>query len=200
MTSTARPTLVEARPPAVRWRDAPDPHLVAQLSDVTPGRALDVGCGDGADVRWLARHGWQVEGLDESPETLERAARRVRETAPELEPAITWRRSDVVDDPPESEGYDLVACQVGDVPAGRLSRVVAGLASAVRRTGTLLVVGHAQPGAAAASSAPGPSADDVAALLDDSWLVDVCGTRPRTVALDGEPVTVHDTVVRATRL
>lgn len=200
MTSTARQTLVDSRPPAVRWRDAPDPHLVAQLSDVTPGRALDVGCSDGADARWLARHGWQVEGLDASAASLERAARRVHETAPELEPAITWRHADVVDDPPETEGYDLVACQVGDVPAGRLSRVVHGLASAVRRTGTLLVVGHAEPGVSAASPATVPTADEVAALLDGSWLVDVCGTRPRTVAVDGEPVTVHDTVVRATRL
>jgi 2-polyprenyl-3-methyl-5-hydroxy-6-metoxy-1,4-benzoquinol methylase len=30
------------------------------VTELPPGRAIDVGCGDGADAVWLAQHGWQV--------------------------------------------------------------------------------------------------------------------------------------------
>lgn len=55
------------RPP---W-DTPPP---AELKDViegpgalTPGHALDTGCGSGANVIYLATHGWRATGVDFSP-------------------------------------------------------------------------------------------------------------------------------------
>ena len=32
----------------------PNGALVAEVADLTPGRAVDVGCGEGADAVWLA--------------------------------------------------------------------------------------------------------------------------------------------------
>ena len=37
------------------WSGNPNPQLVAEVSGLTPGTALDVGCGEGGDVIWLAR-------------------------------------------------------------------------------------------------------------------------------------------------
>ncbi|MBI1198420.1 MAG: methyltransferase domain-containing protein [Phenylobacterium sp.] len=34
------------------------------LSDMPPGRLLDVGCGTGAYVAWMAREGWDAHGID----------------------------------------------------------------------------------------------------------------------------------------
>ena len=41
---------------------------------MTPGRALDLGCGEGADAMWLAGHGWRVTAVDVSQTALDRAA------------------------------------------------------------------------------------------------------------------------------
>ena len=48
------------------WSGHPNPQLVDRVAALTPGRALDVGCGEGADAVWLARQGWQVTALDVS--------------------------------------------------------------------------------------------------------------------------------------
>lgn len=48
----------------------PNPVLVSEATELPPGQALDVRCGEGADALWLARHGWQVTAIDVSPTAL----------------------------------------------------------------------------------------------------------------------------------
>ena len=48
------------------WSGRPNAALVSEVTGLEPGRALDVGCGEGADAVWLALHGWQVTALDVS--------------------------------------------------------------------------------------------------------------------------------------
>jgi SAM-dependent methyltransferase len=62
-----------------RWwhLSGPSPELLAALGDgwLRPGgRALDVGCGLGAEAGHLAAAGWQVTGVDLSQTALARAA------------------------------------------------------------------------------------------------------------------------------
>ena len=61
------------------WSGEPNPQLVAEVSALTPGTALDVGCGEGGDVIWLAQQGWRVTGADFSANGLARAARHAEE-------------------------------------------------------------------------------------------------------------------------
>jgi 2-polyprenyl-3-methyl-5-hydroxy-6-metoxy-1,4-benzoquinol methylase len=53
----------------------PNGVLVTEVSDMVPGQALDIGCGEGGDALWLARRGWKVTALDISRTALERAAK-----------------------------------------------------------------------------------------------------------------------------
>ncbi|NLF90535.1 MAG: class I SAM-dependent methyltransferase [Corynebacterium marinum] len=63
-----------------QWSGNPNEALVHEASDLTPGRVLDIGAGEGADAVWLAEHGWQVTALEPVAAAVERgrelAARR----------------------------------------------------------------------------------------------------------------------------
>ncbi|ROQ89582.1 methyltransferase domain-containing protein [Desulfosoma caldarium] len=52
------------------------PEVMEFLAHTPPGRALDLGCGTGTNAITLARHGWQVTGVDFSPQAIRRARRK----------------------------------------------------------------------------------------------------------------------------
>ena len=56
-----------------RWSGNPNATLVDVVAPLTPGRAVDLGSGEGADAIWLARQGWTVLGVDISPTAVTRA-------------------------------------------------------------------------------------------------------------------------------
>ena len=49
-----------------------------------PGRAIDLGCGTGSNVRYLARHGFDATGIDFSPVALGIARQRAVAQAPDV--------------------------------------------------------------------------------------------------------------------
>lgn len=80
------------------------PELLAYLQNHSPGRALDLGCGTGTNVICLARHGWQVTGVDFVP----RAIRMAREKARRAGVQADLRVGDVTRLSDLSGPYDLV--------------------------------------------------------------------------------------------
>ena len=56
------------------FTDKPDETLVELAADLPPGRALDVGAGEGRNSLWLARKGWSVTAIDVSAVALTRLA------------------------------------------------------------------------------------------------------------------------------
>src|SRR5215469_6395404 len=187
------------------WSGKPNPQLVAEVADRPPGRALDVGCGEGADAIWLACRGWTVVAADISGVALERATQHARDTDPAAAGRIEWQRVDLLAQPPEPGSFDLVSAQFIQLPPEQRTRLFSALAAAVRDGGTLLVVGHHPSDLA--TDVPRPpmpelfyTPDEIAALLDDSWTVEVSEARPRLASTpDGAEATVHDTVLVATR-
>jgi SAM-dependent methyltransferase len=187
------------------WSGEPNPQLVTEIAGRPPGRALDVGCGEGADAIWLARKGWGVVAADISSVALERAAQHARDTDPAVAGRIEWRQVDLLASPPGPGSFDLVSAQFMQLPPEPRTRLFTALIASVRPGGTLLVVGH-HPSDLATGVARPPmpelfySPDEIAALLDHSWTVGVSEARPRPASTpDGAEATVHDSVLAATR-
>ena len=63
------------------WR--PNPWLEQQVAALSPGRAIDLACGNGRDAVHLASIGWDVLGVDLLPDALELAKALRDRYAPE---------------------------------------------------------------------------------------------------------------------
>ncbi|HEV2451074.1 MAG TPA: methyltransferase domain-containing protein [Streptosporangiaceae bacterium] len=187
------------------WSGNPNPQLVAEVTGLPPGRALDAGCGEGADAIWLAVRGWTVVATDISGVALERAAQHALDTDPDAAGRIEWRQVDLLSRPPEPGGFDLVSVQFLQLPPDQRTRLFTALAAAVRDGGMLLVAGHHPSDLA--TGVPRPpmpelfyTPDEIAGLLDGSWTVRACAARPRPASTpEGAGVTVHDSVLVAIR-
>ena len=173
------------------WSGNPNSALVREASGLTPGTALDLGCGEGADAIWLADRGWAVTGIDISDVALDRARRHAAAAGVEV--------GFVLDDLTVSPGsFDLVTSFFLHVPEPELrERTLLVAAESVAPGGTLLVVGHS------ATSGHGhldlESAVEVLALLrlaPEEWTVEIAADAPRPAGVGGHTV---DTVVRARR-
>jgi 2-polyprenyl-3-methyl-5-hydroxy-6-metoxy-1,4-benzoquinol methylase len=174
------------------WSGNPNVALVREVTGLTPGSALDLGCGEGADAIWLAKHGWAVTGVDISDVALERA----RKHAASAGVAVDF----VLDDLAASPGrFDLVTSFFLHVPEPELrERTLRVAAESVVPGGTLLVVGHS--GTSGHTHLRLETAEEVVGLLglvDGEWQVDVAGEFERPAGVGGHTV---DTVVRARRL
>jgi SAM-dependent methyltransferase len=120
------------------WSGQPNQALVTEVSELPPGRALDVGCGEGADAVWLARRGWDVTGLDVSGVALDRARLHARDAGV----VVRWMRAGLVEAGLPDQGFDLVSAQYR-VPCTPRPCSERALLSAVAPGGALPVVHHA---------------------------------------------------------
>jgi SAM-dependent methyltransferase len=187
------------------WSGNPNPQLVAEAAGLPPGQALDVGCGEGADAIWLAQQGWAVVAADISSVALARAAQHARDTDGAAAERIEWRRADLLAEPPEPGRYSLVSAQFMQLPPEPRDQLFRALAAAVGVGGTLLVVGHHTSDIESGAHRPARpevfySPEEIAGLLDGSWVVRVSEVRPRQAAgADCTELTVRDSVLAATR-
>jgi SAM-dependent methyltransferase len=185
------------------WSGDPNPQLVAEVSGLAPGTALDVGCGEGADAVWLAERGWHVTAIDISGVALERARKAAANAG--LTERIDWRQGDIATWTPE-RSYDLVSEQFMQFAPPLRDAVFHRLAAAVAIGGTLLIVGHHPSDLETTMRRPRTpgvlyTAEEIAELLDpQTWETLVRAARPRDVTdANGAPVIVHDAVLRSRR-
>ncbi len=191
------------------WSGNPNGTLVDEVAGLGPGRALDVGAGEGADALWLASQGWEVTANDISG----RALVRLEEEARRRGLAVSVHRGDAnALDAFEPSAFDLVSAQYASIPRTPDDRGLHNLLDAVAPGGTLLVVSHdLEPMREAASTSQhGPAFDpdayvrveDFAAVLagSASWQIEVNEKRPRPPGAASASHHVDDVVLRARRL
>jgi trans-aconitate methyltransferase len=179
-------------------RNPPNPYLVDAITDLTPGTALDAGCGAGAEAIWLASHGWQVTAADISREALDKAIRRATGLG------INWLEADLTVWTPATQ-YDLVTTHYAHPTIPQLA-FYNRLSTWVAPGGTLLLVGHLhtpdnQHGHGHGGHSPAEasvSLADITTGLDDAqWEIVAAGEHTRTIA--GRAAELRDVVVQATR-
>jgi SAM-dependent methyltransferase len=183
------------------WSGRPNGRLVVEVAELTPGRALDVGCGEGADAIWLARRGWTVTAIDISDVALSRA----REAPERAGAAVEWVCGDVLQTPFPAGSFDLVSMQYPALPKAAGETAVRSLLDTVRPRGLLLAVYHdlddehrQHMKSKGVDPADYVDAEDLARLLGDDFTVELHAVEPR---IDPPPTTPHiaDVILRARR-
>jgi SAM-dependent methyltransferase len=177
----------------------PNAHLLADIGDLPPGRALDAGCGHGSDAIWLAASGWLVTALDFSTTALEHGRSTAQTVGPGVAERITWVEGDLASWAPASRRFELVSCLYVHV-GGSVGELVSRLGTGVTPGGTLFLVGHLPVDPA--TGAPTPAAGQVQVTVDAAvdaldpreWQVVLAEERPRAAAGTGV-----DAVIRAVR-
>ena len=125
------------------WSGRVNVQFADVVGDLTPGRALDLGCGEGADSVWLAERGWTVVAVDISDTALGRA--REAASARGVADRIEFVQRDLSEGLPEGS-FDLISSQFlhSKVPLDR-ETILASAAAALRPGGVLVIVDHGAP-------------------------------------------------------
>ncbi|BBX02046.1 SAM-dependent methyltransferase [Mycolicibacterium moriokaense] len=125
------------------WSGRVNARLAEVAPDLPIGRALDLGCGEGADAVWLAQRGWDVVAVDISDTALQRARAAAEERG--LADRIDFQQHDLSETFPNGE-FDLVSAHFfhSTVPLDRI-RIFRRAAEAIRPGGTMLIVDHSGP-------------------------------------------------------
>jgi chemotaxis protein methyltransferase CheR len=184
------------------WSGRVNPVMAAIIEPLEPGRALDVGCGEGGDAVWLARHGWQVLGVDISATALDRAAAHVAEAG--LADRVTFERHDLAHGFPKGE-FDLVSAQFLQSPIDfPRDQVLRRAAAAVAPGGLLLIVEHgAAPPWSEHAHAEFPTAQETFESLrldPEKWTAERVDTPEReATGPDGTTGILIDNVIAARR-
>ncbi|WP_018333713.1 bifunctional NAD(P)/FAD-dependent oxidoreductase/class I SAM-dependent methyltransferase [Actinomycetospora chiangmaiensis] len=180
------------------WSGRVNAAVAATAEALTPGRALDLGAGEGGDALWLAERGWEVTATDVSQTACDRIAGRAGDRP------LTTERHDLTETFPAGE-FDLVTASFLHSPHPDFPRtaILRRAAAAVAPGGTLLVLGHGR--LAPWSWDPSlrlPTAPEVLASLElgPEWEV-VRAASPERVATgpDGQEATITDEIVEVRR-
>lgn len=145
------PVAADAADPAAYWEDQYASNerrwsgrVNATMADVvdtlSPGGALDLGCGEGGDAVWLAERGWHVTAVDISATAAQRGAAGAEQRG--VSDRVTWVAHDLATWQTD-ETFDLVTASffhsTVDLPRTEILRRAA---AQIRPGGHLLLVSH----------------------------------------------------------
>lgn len=182
------------------WRAEPNRWVAEEVAGLSPGRALDLACGEGRNAVWLAEQGWDATGVDFSPVGLDKGRRMAAERGVQ----VTWVEADARTWEAPSP-FDLVVVCYLQLPEADRRAALGHAAAALAPGGTLLVVGHDRSNRDRGVGGPQDPAvlftpDDVLADLQVSGVpieVQRAEVVRRPVETDDGPADALDALVRA---
>lgn len=185
------------------WSGNANVVLAREAAGLPPGRALDLGCGEGGDAIWLARQGWTVTAADISRVALEKAAAHAAEAGV----TVDFQQHELPGSFPAGS-YDLVSAQFLHMRDDRLGvDLLRAAAAAVAPGGILLIEMHQDFGPFGAPEGWGDvvfrSPAQIVADLHlpaGEWEVLLCETHDREqTGPDGQPAHRTDGTVKLRR-
>ena len=118
-----------------------DEILADKVEGLTPGRALDIGCGTGGNAVWLAKKGWRMTAVDYSVIAIEKGKRLAAEQGVNVEFVVASTSTY------QPQGhYDLITCFYIQMFPAQRANMLASVAQALAPGGTLLFVSHDKSG------------------------------------------------------
>jgi SAM-dependent methyltransferase len=85
----------------------PAPELVRYIEGKPPGSMIDIGCGTGTNLSYLAEHGWTVTGIDIAWLAIRKAKRKLKNNAATLLVADISRLLEFILPGPYDLGLDM---------------------------------------------------------------------------------------------
>lgn len=197
------------------WSGKVNRTLAETVTGFAPGRSLDLGCGEGGDVLWLASQGWQATGIDLSQNAIARAREAASAKALHAQfiaaDLAEWAQDPVSIDG-GGDGFELITASFFQSPVELPRETI--LRAAARRVvsgGHLVLLSHAASPPWAdglryrQNEMPSPESELALLGLDpEGWHVfaeirtrDVTG--PPGTDYAGRPMQLDDTLVVALR-
>ncbi len=186
------------------WSAGPNECLALELSDLTPGRALDAACGEGRNGLWLTEQGWQVTAIDFSTVGIDKA----RRIADRRALTIDFLVADLARDSLPRARYDLVVVLYLHTDPAERALWLPRLIDCVAPGGTFFYLGHDPRNIDRGVGGPQdpallPATEEITDYLGGFEILKA-GTEERQVAADpghgGDAAGVAlDTLVRAVR-
>jgi SAM-dependent methyltransferase len=151
------------------WSATPNVEVARIVGDWPPGRALDLGAGEGRHAVWLAQKRWRVTAVDFSSVGLAKGEKEATSRGLRVDWVVADARSW---HPPSHTAYDLILAAYLHLSENVLTRTTTWLAPG----GALVVVGHA----------PRNLTEGVGGPSDPSLLQTVEGLRAAAAGLEVE--------------
>jgi SAM-dependent methyltransferase len=182
------------------WSAGPNQFVEQYCRDLTVGRAIDLGAGEGRNALWLAERGWDATAVDYSSVAIDKA----RQIADRRGVAITAEIADLTTYVPAKDAYDLVVIAYFHLVADQLAPILRRAAEAVAPGGKLVLVGHDRSNIESGYGGPQHPAvlstpDEVVAAIGDVLTIEIAEVAERHVQTDDGERVALDTVVVAHR-
>jgi SAM-dependent methyltransferase len=120
------------------WSATPNVFFAEAVEGRDPGRALDLGAGEGRNAIWLAENGWDVTAVDFSAVAIDKGRRLAADHGVD----VRWLVEDLTSWSPPVTAFDLVGVIYVHFPDGQRRALVQASLAAVAPGGTWVWVGH----------------------------------------------------------
>lgn len=120
------------------WSSGPNETFAQEIGEVPPGKALDLGCGEGRNAIYLAERGWDVTAIDFSDVAIDKA----RQIADRHGVKVNWIRDDVSTWQCQPGRFDLVAVLFLHTHTKERNKWLTMATEAVAPGGIFVYIGH----------------------------------------------------------